>query len=442
MRTCKEGYRNMKKRSIYIGIFLGLLFFLFLAIPVSVYAQDTSMRIELDEMVMKKGYRATFYDSNFIVNIPPDVYASTSTIVLSLAAWQSVVPRELASDPSLEFASNVYTYDVVGARMGDIKKEFGIQIRPKKTSQSASLYFFDKHKNHWERLQSRREKDGSYTARARFPFVHVAILQERKWIEKGVINAVAMPARAVGVADGKGSFLFTKNAYEQLSLASLTKLMTVLVFLDKNPGWQKIVQITAQDDAEPAKIAFQIGDKAYVKDLFYATLIGSKNNAAKALARATGLSHEEFIKKMNEKAMALGMKQTIFVDVTGLDAGNRSTIEDSLKLSRAAFGNLNIAKAASMKTYTFRIIGTKRQQTVKSTNFLLADVGLSAMGKTGYINESGYNFATRVKNKKQEILVVVLGATSGEKREEITEELIQFGFRQLAIAQNKKAKKT
>lgn len=432
----------MKKQSIHIGISLGLLFFLSFAVPISVYAQDTSVRIELNPATMETGYRATFYDSSFFVQIPSDACTGASAIVLSLAAWQSAVPKELAADPSLEFASNVYTYDISGVQASDIKKDLNVRIHPKKTAQSAALYFFDRHKSHWEHLQSHREKDGSYTARVRFPFAHVAILQERKWIENGVINAVAMPARAVGVADGNGSFLFTKNAYEQLPLASLTKLMTVLVFLDKNPGWQKTVQIKAQDDAEPAKIAFLAGDTVYVKDLFYATLIGSKNNAAKALARSTGLSHEEFTKKMNEKALALGMKQTVFVDVTGLDAGNRSTIEDFLKLSRAAFGNLNIAKAASMKTYTFRIINTKRRETVKSTNFLLADMDFSAMGKTGYIHEAGYNFATRVKNKKQEILVVVFGATSGEKRAEITEELIQFGFRQLAIVQNKKVKKT
>ncbi|GEM_PF-687558 len=422
---------------------VGVVFFLFLLNSIPVQAQDTSLRVVFDEAMIENGYSAEFYDSSFFIRLPPEACrCSLSALTLSLVAWKAAIPKEFATDPSLEFVSNIYTYDMTGVNFGDIKKDIDIRIQPKYVTRNASLYFFDKSKNRWERLASHREKDGAYTAHARFPFIHVAVLQEKKWIEKGVINAAAMPARAVGVSDGKGSFLFTKNAYEQLSLASLTKLMTVLVFLDKNPGWQKTVQIGAEDDAEPAKVAFQVGDKVYVKDLFYATLIGSKNNAAKALARSTGLSQEEFIKKMNEKAKILGLSQTMFVDVTGLDAGNRSTIEDFLIVSRTAFGNLNIAKAASMKTYTLHIIGTKRQETVKTTNFLLADTDFSAMGKTGYTEESGYNFATRVKNKNQEILVVVFGATSGEKREEITEQLIRFGFRQLTAAQNKKVKKT
>lgn len=426
-------------RNIFYSLILSLSFF---AAVAPAQALDNSLRVAFDEKTLEKGHTAAFYDTNFFVGIPPGSVGSMFALTLSLVAWQTAAPKEFAADPSLEFASNIYMYDMSDVPVEDIKKDMSIRIQPKRAGRSASLYFFDTNKHTWERLASRRGKDGSLTARTRFPFLHVAILQERKWVEHGVINAAIMPARAVGVADGKGSFLFTKNAYEQLPLASLTKLMTVLVFLDKNPGWQKEVRIIAVDDAEPAKVAFKAGDRVQVKDLFYATLIGSKNNAAKALARSTGLSHEDFIKKMNEKAKALGMKQTVFADVTGLDPGNRSTIEDVLKLSRAAFTNLNIAKAASMKSYTFRIVGTKRRHTVRSTNFLLADTAFSAMGKTGYINESGYNFASRVKNKKQEVLVVVFGATSGERREEVTEQLITFGFRQLAAAQHGKAKKT
>lgn len=430
----------MYMRNIHI---IGVcIVFLFFGMPLYAHAQDTFLNISCHDVVRQKGYHATFYDTHFFADIVPEVCTGASDITLSLVAWQTAVPKELAADPFFEFVSNIYAYDAIGARSEHMGTGISVRIQPKHVRGNAAIYFFDKEKKQWQRTKSYRKKDGSYAVQLKFPFAQVAVLQEKKWIEKGVINATALPARAVGVADAKGSFLFTKNAYERLPLASLTKLMTVLVFLDKNPGWQKAVQIIAEDDAEPAKVAFQIGDRVYVKDLFYATLIGSKNNAAKALARSTGLSHEEFIKKMNEKAKALGMKQTAFVDATGLSADNTSTIEDFLKLGRVAFGNLNIAKAASMKTYTFQIIGTKRRMTVRSTNFLLANANFFAMGKTGHIDEAGYNFATRVKNKNQEILVVVFGATSGGKREEITDILIDFGFRQLAAAQSKKAKKT
>jgi D-alanyl-D-alanine endopeptidase (penicillin-binding protein 7) len=406
------------------------------------YAQDTRLALPCATVLAhRQSYRAAFYDAHFFIDIPHEACKSASAVTVSLVAWRTAVPRELAPDPFLEFASNVYAYDIVDSAGMDRARSITVHIEPRKAEKTAAIYFFDKQKNAWQRTDSQREKDESYTAVLPFSFVQIAVLQEKKWIERGVINATAMPVRAVGVADSEGSFLFTKNAYAQLPLASITKLMTVLVFFDHNPGWQKAVKMHSEDDAPPAKIALGAGDALYVKDLFYATLIGSKNNAARALARSTGLSREEFVRKMNEKAEQLGMKHTVFVDVTGLDAKNRSTVEDILILSRTAFANLNIAKAASMKRYSFSVLGTARKETVHSTNFLLARGAFSAVGKTGYINESGYNFATRVKNKKQEVLVVVFGASSGEKREEITEQLIQFGFRQLAAEHHKNVKK-
>jgi D-alanyl-D-alanine carboxypeptidase len=116
-----------------------------------------------------------------------------------------------------------------------------------------------------------------------------------------------------------GNVVFEKSAGEVRPIASLTKLMTALVFLEYNPGWDKIVTLEKTDFVGGATLWLKKGDKVRVKDLFYAMLAGSKNNAAEALVRSTGLKREKFIELMNEKAQNWSLSNTIFYDTTGLD---------------------------------------------------------------------------------------------------------------------------
>ncbi len=117
------------------------------------------------------------------------------------------------------------------------------------------------------------------------------------------------------VLDGSGRFfLFAKNADEIQPIASITKLMTALVFLEHNPGWEVIYEITAADRVEGGRLNLFPGDQVTLKDLFYTALVASDNGAALALTRASNLGEERFIIAMNEKAAALGLKATHFVD--------------------------------------------------------------------------------------------------------------------------------
>lgn len=107
-------------------------------------------------------------------------------------------------------------------------------------------------------------------------------------------------------------FLFAEKADEPQPIASITKLMTALVFLDNNPGWENPYTITEADKIEGGRLNLFLGDEVTVKDLFYTSLVASDNGATMALVHASGLSDEEFLKKMNDKAAALGLKNTSF----------------------------------------------------------------------------------------------------------------------------------
>ena len=222
--------------------------------------------------------------------------------------------------------------------------------------------------------------------------------------------------------------LFSKNQEEAFPIASITKLMTALVFLEHDPGFSKKIIIKKKDDAEPVKIPLKPGDRVRVKDLFASTLVGSRNNAARALAHATGISEPDFIALMNAKARQLGMGHTTFVDTTGLDPKNESTPRDIAVLGQVAFANQKISKALLTDRYSFEAFNTKTGKrhrfTIRNTNPFLKEAGAIKEGKTGYIDESGYNFVARGSVNGKELIAVVFGAKTSKSRFNLTRDLV------------------
>ncbi|MBI4122703.1 MAG: D-alanyl-D-alanine carboxypeptidase [Parcubacteria group bacterium] len=213
------------------------------------------------------------------------------------------------------------------------------------------------------------------------------------------------------VMDAKtGQILAERESTVVRPIASLTKLATAAVFLEHNPGWKAAVAMRPEDDAIPAKISVRPGDVFTSRDLFYATLVKSANNAAKALARSTGLKNGSFVAAMNEKAKTLGMERTRFVEPTGLSAGNVSTAQDYAKLASAVFADPLFLQATTPKTYTIATASGKRQKLVNSNKLL--DVPYVVIGsKTGFTNEAGRCLVMKVRNSEgREIIAITMGA--------------------------------
>jgi len=228
---------------------------------------------------------------------------------------------------------------------------------------------------------------------------------------------VKIKAESAAVIDKKtGMILWQKNAEEQRSLASITKLMTALVFLENNPGWNTSITMIKKDEVNGGNVNIFRGETVKVKNLFYTSLIASDNNATNALVRSTGLEKNQFISLMNKKAKELGLENTSFVGVTGLNDNNISTALDVLKLARKAFSNEDIKEVTSHRVYSFYTSQGKFKK-VYSTNKLLDSYLNIQAGKTGYITASGYCLVGEVLgNTNEDIITVVLGSDTHDGR--------------------------
>lgn len=233
---------------------------------------------------------------------------------------------------------------------------------------------------------------------------------------------IEITARAAIVIDKEtGIILFKKNIESKFPIASLTKLMTALVFLDTAPDWNREIKLLKEDEKEGGIFYARAGEIVTIEDLFNMMLVGSVNNAALALARSTGLSQDEFIEKMNQKAITLGLKNTFFVDPAGLEPTNVSTAHDIALLVSSALTDDKIREVTVKKKYVFSPRNIKKTYYVKNTNellwsFLNEEPYEIVGGKTGYLDEAKYCLAAEIENNGHKIIAVVLGSDTIEDR--------------------------
>ncbi len=227
-----------------------------------------------------------------------------------------------------------------------------------------------------------------------------------------------------------GEVLFEKNPTVVLPVASITKLMTALVFWENNTRalsdkvkveqGDLVIETNIESDLEPAGLVIKPEDSLSIEDIFYGSLVKSANNAAKILARLIESdTNEAFVDLMNKKAEVLGMTDTHFVEPTGLDSKNCSTASDLAKLIIEAVKNDNIKRALNTKTYDVSILrpgSGKIYQRVYNTNKLLGGFIDLIGAKTGYLRESGYCFAGLSDYQGYRTAVVVLGAATDQDR--------------------------
>jgi D-alanyl-D-alanine endopeptidase (penicillin-binding protein 7) len=222
--------------------------------------------------------------------------------------------------------------------------------------------------------------------------------------------------------------LWSANADEERSIASMTKIMTASVFLEDDPDFATEV-VVQRADVRAANTTFvRAGERVRFDDLLHLMLVASDNAAARALARSTSLGDATaFIARMNEKAQELGLAHTRFTDPSGLDAGNVSTAREMAEL--IAFASADERIAAVMRKNEYRLRTNRRTIEVHSTNRLLDNAELDVRGgKTGFITKAGYCLATllQLPQSSQQIAVVIMGARSNAARFMETQHLINW----------------
>ncbi|MBI3231675.1 MAG: D-alanyl-D-alanine carboxypeptidase [Candidatus Doudnabacteria bacterium] len=284
-----------------------------------------------------------------------------------------------------------------------------------------------------------------YAAFLLAPASPVLALQIQDFVSGAQDNG--MTAKAYLVLDKlSGQVLLQKESQKIWTPASLTKLVTALVVLDHNPSLGENISMAKADEVGGARVSTRPGVTYRIKDLFYATLVASANNAANAIARSSGLSKSQFIEKMNQKARELGAKSTLFFDPSGIGEKNYTTAEDFAKIAKAAFEKPQILSAAKLNEYSFRSVNNRRfSHKIKNTNKLLADGSLNIIaGKTGYLDKSRYNFVGLIKDQfGREDIVVLLGAENSQAQFWETKQLTflaglakpVFGFGGMALGE-------
>jgi D-alanyl-D-alanine carboxypeptidase len=162
-------------------------------------------------------------------------------------------------------------------------------------------------------------------------------------------------------------------------------------------------------------------------------LIASDNGATLALVHASGLSEKDFVQKMNEKALILGLKKTSFVDPIGLDDNNVSSAREVAQLAKAALNVPEISAATETKDYKFTTVGG-REKLIESTDYLLFDSVENPFvimgGKTGYTDTAGYCFVGRFKDPSgREVISVILNSSGKNERFRESKDLVNWVFK-------------
>ena len=239
--------------------------------------------------------------------------------------------------------------------------------------------------------------------------------------------APVIDAKGAIVVDIKnGVILYEKNIHKPLYIASLTKLMTTIIVLEENNP-NEIVTISKNASETPGKKMWLApNEKITVENLLYASLIESANDAATALAEHNAGTVENFVNKMNQKAIELVLHSTTFVNPTGLDekegadqaentieGGNISSVYDMTLLSKYAYGKSFIRRAVTKTELDIASTNEKITHELKSTNALLESY-LPILGlKTGTTDNAGQCLIAIIQNEKgNDILTVVLGSQS------------------------------
>jgi len=245
---------------------------------------------------------------------------------------------------------------------------------------------------------------------------------------------VETTARSAAVLDVKsGEFLYEKDSNAAHPIASITKLVSAMVFLDSKPDLREVVTIQPEDDSHEGKAVLPTGEKLTKLDLLHALLIGSVNTAGNAIARTTG-GTEAFVRAMNAKVRALGLPSASFVDPTGLDAHNVASAKDVSHILNAALMYSDIRDITKMDKIAFTGLATNKPYLIKSTNLLL-DSFLNKgsyhvlAAKTGSLPEAGFCLAQATQNAfGNQIIAVVLGSATHLDRYEDVKALTYWTF--------------
>lgn len=227
-----------------------------------------------------------------------------------------------------------------------------------------------------------------------------------------------------------GKIIAQKNADMPVAPASITKVMTAFVIFSEleegNIKLDDMVTVSKKAWKTPGSRMFiNVNSKVSVEDLLQGMIIQSGNDASVALAEYVAGSEDTFAALMNQHAQELGMKNTHFINSTGLpDADHKTTARDLAILARALIKRYpQYYKWYSTKEFTYNKIKQPNRN-----KLLWRDKSVDGM-KTGHTEEAGYCLLSSAKRNNMRLIAVVLGTQSTNARAQESQKLLNFGFR-------------
>ncbi len=249
-------------------------------------------------------------------------------------------------------------------------------------------------------------------------------------LELGVKSAVLMEKRT-------GKILYEDNADEALAPASVTKTMTLLLIAEALSAGRISVNDKVYVSAYAAsmggsQVFLKEGEEMTLEDLIKCTVIASANDAAVALAEYVGGSESAFVNAMNERAKELGLTATFFENVTGLDDDvtmHQMSARDIAVISKELLKHEIITKYSSVWQDSIR----DGEFTLTNTNRLVRYYEGCTGLKTGSTDKAGFCVSASAKKGNTELIAVIMGAESANRRNEAARTLLDYGFSNFAL---------
>lgn len=258
-----------------------------------------------------------------------------------------------------------------------------------------------------------------------------------QWFPREVLGVFTSAPRTTAKAalfldTNTGEILYSENAKVKLPIASLTKVMTVLVALEYKKLDDTYLVSELASEIEPDEMILLPGETLTLKELLYGIFLVSANDAAEVLAEGSVSSRDEFIKAMNDEASLLGMKNTKFVNPTGLDedsGSSYSTAFDMAILTRYLIKHYPEVVDISSTYHIYLPVKETHQDydMYSGINLITTYPGVVGL-KTGFTPEAGMTLITLARKNGHEVIGVLLGS---ESRRDEARELLDYSFEHL-----------
>lgn len=245
---------------------------------------------------------------------------------------------------------------------------------------------------------------------------------------------VAAPS-AILVERTSGTVLYEKNSHEKLAPASVTKIMTMLLTVEALERGQISLEdeVVTSDHAASmggSQIYLEPGERMSLHDMLKSIAVSSANDACVAVAEHIAGSEATFVAMMNDRAAALGMQDTHFVNCCGLDSEEHYTTAYDISLM-----SRELLKHEMIRAYTTIWMDTVRNGEfgLSNTNKLVRFYDGTTGVKTGYTSKAGYCVSASAEREGMELIAVIMKADTSPHRNADASGLLNFGFANYAV---------